>query len=115
MKKKYFSKTEEPEILEAEASVAVVEEAPAAQAEAPKPNIVARAVYGAFYGASYGVVFGSLLVAKLVIPKNSLIDNAIHDGATAAREAVKAERAKAAESVAEEAAPAFEEAAIAAA
>ena len=59
------------------------------------------------------MVFGSLLVAKVVIPKNSLIESAIHDGAEAARKAVEAERAAAAE-VVEEAAS-FEEAVPAAA
>ena len=54
-----------------------------------KPNLALKAVYGALYGASYGVVFTSLLVQKLFIPKNSLVDKALHDGAVAARKAIE--------------------------
>jgi len=111
MRKNFNKKPEAHETpeVEAEASVAVVDEAVETAQEEPKANIVSRAVYQAFYGASYGVVFSSLLVAKLVIPKNSLIDNAIHDGASAARKAVKVELAAAAEAAEESAV--FEEAA----
>jgi hypothetical protein len=110
MAKKYFNQSKQAEILEAEVvSVEVAEPASEAAAGEPKAKIVSRAVYSAFYGASYGVVFGSLLVAKLIIPKNSLIETAIQDGATAARVAVNEEKTTA--EVAEESAASFDEAA----
>jgi hypothetical protein len=111
MRKRHFSKSDESEVLEVEGevSVTVVEEAAGKPAEEEaKPGVVSRAVYKAFYGVSYGVVFSSLLVGKLIIPKNSLVESAIHDGAVAARKAVEAEQAAAAE-VVEESAVAFEE------
>jgi len=54
-----------------------------------KASFVSKAAYGTFYAISYGVVFSSLLAAKLLIPKNSVIDNALHDGAAAAKAALE--------------------------
>ncbi len=85
MRKKSLSKAPSPSEETIETS-AVVEEAATVEESKVKVGAVSRAVYKAFYAASYGVVFGSLLVGKL-IPKNGVIETALHDGATAAHEA----------------------------
>lgn len=87
MRKKYFSKKSPLPEEAIETGQEGSEEAPALLEETtPKAGPLSRAVYNTFFGISYGVVFGSLLVGKL-IPKSSMIDTALHDGAVAAREA----------------------------
>lgn len=113
MRKKYSNKTEEDfapaegqgeesvadatveepgvEVLEA-STVETMAEAPVEPTEAPaakKTPLLKRAVYKTFYAASFGTVFSALLVKKLLIPKNSLVDAALHDGAAAACEAIE--------------------------
>ena len=58
-------------------------------AEEGKGNIVSRTVYTTVYAVSFGVVFSSLLVAKLLVPKNSIIEKGLHDGTVAARKALE--------------------------
>ena len=63
----------------------------AAPAEAPKADkpLFKKAVYKTVYAVSFGTVFGSLLIKKLLIPKDSIIEAALHDGAVAARKALE--------------------------
>lgn len=87
MRKKLFKKTEEAAPLDepVEASVGLDEETPAELEAAPKAGLVSRAAYNVFYAVSYGAVFSSLLVSKLLIPKDGVVQAALHDGAVAAR------------------------------
>lgn len=87
MAKKLFKKTEEAAPIEepVEASVEQDEETTAEPDEAPKAGLVSRTAYKVLYVVSYGAVFSSLLVAKLLIPKDSVVEKALHDGAVAAR------------------------------
>lgn len=91
MARKYFKKTEESHTLDAadEASVETAEEASTEISEtpAPKPPLVKRAAYKTLYAVSYGAVFSSLLLRKLLVPKNSFVESALHDGAVAAQHA----------------------------
>ncbi len=48
---------------------------------------VKRGTYKTFYAVSYGVVFSSLLIKKLLIPKDSVVEKGLHDGAIAAEHA----------------------------
>jgi hypothetical protein len=88
MARKYFKKTEESPANEAQAeATAEPVEAVAAEAEeapAPKKSLIKRATYKTVYAVSFGAVFSSLLLRKLLIPKDSVVDSALHDGATAA-------------------------------
>jgi hypothetical protein len=54
-----------------------------------KSSFVSKVAYRTFYTISYGVVFSSLLAAKLLIPKQSVIESALHDGAVAAKAALE--------------------------
>ena len=93
MAKKILHKTEDSATIDesAEASVESLEETPAESTEAPtaKTPLVKRAVYKTVYAVAFGTVFSSLLIKKLLIPKDSVIDAALHDGAVAAREALE--------------------------
>jgi hypothetical protein len=57
--------------------------------EEAKPNIVSQTVYKTVYAVSFGVVFSSLLVSRLLIPKNSIIAKGLHDGSVAAQKAIE--------------------------
>ncbi len=91
MTRKYFKKTQEspPADTQSEASTVSAEEAPAETGGTPAPSSswIRRGTYKTFYAVSYGVVFGSLLMKKLLIPKDSVIEIALHDGAVAAEQA----------------------------
>ena len=69
----------------------VVETVGVAESVAPeaKAGFVSKVAYKTFYTISYGVVFSSLLAAKLLIPKQSVIESALHDGAVAAKAALE--------------------------
>lgn len=68
---------------------------------APSKPVLKRAVYSSVYAVSFGTVFTSLLVKKLIIPKGGVIDNALHDGAAAAIEAVEEKQKVIAEAIEE--------------
>lgn len=89
MSRKHSTPTEEiPAVIEGVASVETEVGPLDTLAEEPaQPGLVARGVYRATYAVSFGVVFGSLLIAK-AIPKNSVVDKAIHDGAVAAQKSL---------------------------
>ncbi len=92
MARKYFKKTEESPAVDAtgEASVETVEEASTEISETPAPKkapLAKRAAYKTLYAVSYGAVFSSLLLRKLLVPKNSFVESALHDGAVAAQHA----------------------------
>jgi hypothetical protein len=90
MRKKFSSKTEETADLDeqGEASIESAEEAAANKDEEAKGNIVSQAVYTTFYAVSFGVVFSSLLLSKLLVPKNGVVAKGLHDGSIAARKAL---------------------------
>ncbi len=91
MARKYFRKTEESPALDAqgEASFETVEEASAETggASAAKSPLIKRVAYKTLYAVSFGTVFTSLLLRKLLVPKNSVVETALHDGAVAAQHA----------------------------
>lgn len=105
MRKKYLNKTEDSTSIDeqGEASVETLEETPAESTEAPTAStpIYKRAVYKTVYAVSFGTVFSSLLIKKLLIPKNGVIEAALHDGAIAAREALEEHERIVAETVQE--------------
>jgi hypothetical protein len=73
MKKRQAEITEEPIMNEQDEAIIEIEElAEGFTDEAEKVNIVSKTVYKTFYAVSFGVVFSSLLVAKLLVPKNSM-------------------------------------------
>lgn len=89
MKKHQAEITEEPIMNEQDEAIIEIEElAEEFTDEAEKVNIVSKTVYKTFYAVSFGVVFSSLLVAKLLVPKNSMAAKGLHDGTTAAKKAV---------------------------
>jgi len=84
------SKTNSSEFLEPQAeeeSTVTVETGEVIEDSQCKP--VSRLVYRAVYTISYGVVFGALISAKLLVPKGSVIENGLHDGAQAAINSVR--------------------------
>ena len=84
------SKTNSQESLEpqaAEESTVTVETAEVIEESQCKP--ASRLVYRAVYTISYGVVFGALIAAKLLVPKGSVIENGLRDGAQAAVDRVR--------------------------
>jgi hypothetical protein len=91
MARKYFKKSAQNPAVEepAETGVEIVETeaSPGADETPKKPHIAKRAAYGALYAVSYGAVFSSLLLRKLLVPKNSFVETALHDGAVAAQHA----------------------------
>lgn len=92
MARKYFRKSEESpasdETIEISTEVVVEEETVQEADDAPaKPNVVKRVAYKALYAVSFGAVFSSLLLRKILVPKDSVIESALHDGAVAARHA----------------------------
>jgi len=93
MKKKIYNYCQEKFSLDNQddPSIVAAQEAVETKSEVPevKTNIVSKVAYRTFYAISYGVVFSSLLTAKLLIPKHSVIDNALHDGAAAAKAALE--------------------------
>lgn len=52
-------------------------------------NLVSRTVYKTVYAVTFGVVFSSLLVSRLIVPKDSMVAKALHDGTIAAQKAVE--------------------------
>ena len=52
-------------------------------------NIISQAVYTSVYAVSFGVVFSSLLVSRLLVPKDSTVAKALHDGSVAAKKAIE--------------------------
>ena len=52
-------------------------------------NLVSRTVYKTVYAVTFGVVFSSLLVSRLIVPKDSMVAKALHDGTVAAKKAVE--------------------------
>ncbi|MDO9424424.1 MAG: hypothetical protein Q7T40_09580 [Methylobacter sp.] len=52
-----------------------------------------NALYGACYGISYGAVFTSLVIVK-ILPTNSLVTKAFHDGSKVARKDFKTRQEK---------------------
>jgi len=102
MTKKPSKKTEESATIDAltESSGESLEVTTAEAAPAKKP-LLKRAVYKTVYAVSFGTVFSSLLVKKLLIPKDGVIDAALHDGAVAAREALEEQARVVAETVQE--------------
>ncbi|MDD5033147.1 MAG: hypothetical protein PHE55_00180 [Methylococcaceae bacterium] len=88
---KFSHETNESVTPDVEADTSAQPADEACEAVPVATHIVARAVYKTCYVISYGVVFGSLLIAKLIIPKNSVVDNGLRDGAVAAREAIDKE------------------------
>ena len=91
MRKKYPGKTEENTALDelGEAAIESAEDNAAIKDEEEKANIVSQTVYKTFYAVSFGVVFSSLLVSKLLVPKNGMVAKGLHDGSIAARKAVE--------------------------
>lgn len=91
MKKKPSYQQDESIVLDGQAEVALEspEAIDPAKDEGEKPNVVAQAVYKTVYAVSFGVVFGSLLVSRLLIPKDSLVAKGLHDGSVAAQKAVE--------------------------
>ena len=91
MKKKPSYQKDESIVLDGqeEAALQSSEVIDHAEDEGEKPNVVAQAVYKTVYAVSFGVVFSSLLFARLVIPKNSLVAKGLHDGSVAAQKAVE--------------------------
>ncbi|MFM8330600.1 MAG: hypothetical protein ACKN9T_02830 [Candidatus Methylumidiphilus sp.] len=91
MARKFFKKSEESVVVEeaAETGAEIVEvaEAEAAGEPAPKKPLLKRAAYKTLYAVSFGTVFTSLLLRKLLVPKDSVIESALHDGAVAAHQA----------------------------
>lgn len=89
MARKYFRKTEEPPVIDepAEACIETAEETAVNSEEKPTPKtpLIKRAAYKTLYAVSFGAVFSSLMLRKLLVPKNSLIESALHDGAVAAK------------------------------
>jgi hypothetical protein len=90
-KKKASSITDETIALneQDEAAIESAEDTVEITDEEEKANIVSRTVYNTFYAVSFGVVFSSLLVSRLLIPKNSIIAKGLHDGSVAAQKAIE--------------------------
>jgi hypothetical protein len=91
MRKKYSSKAEETAALDeqGEARIESAEDHSANKDEEAKANIISQAVYTTFYAVSFGVVFSSLLLSKLLVPKNGIVAKGLHDGSIAARKALQ--------------------------
>jgi len=93
MKKRLFNKS--PELAPLDGSVddvldidvEIAEEA--GKSQEARSGLVSKAAYKTLYAISFGVVFTSLLAAKLLVPKHSVIESALHDGAAAARAALE--------------------------
>jgi hypothetical protein len=91
MKKKSSINADETIVLDGQGDAAIVsvEDSVGVTVEEEKVSIVSQAVYKTVYAVSFGVVFSSLLVSKLLVPKNSIIAKALHDGTVAAQKAVE--------------------------
>ena len=91
MKKKSSINADETIVLDGQGDAAIVsvEDSDGVTVEEEKVSIVSRAVYKTVYAVSFGVVFSSLLVSKLIVPQNSIIAKALHDGTVAAQKAVE--------------------------
>jgi len=91
MKKKSSINADETIVLDGQGDAAIVsvEDSDGVTVEEEKVSIVSQAVYKTVYAVSFGVVFSSLLVSKLLVPKNSIIAKALHDGTVAAQKAVE--------------------------
>lgn len=84
--------------VEASLAADINDDAPApAATQAP---LYRRAAYRAVYAVSFGAVFSSLLLKRILVPKDTVIEAALHDGAVAARQAF-AEKARVVEEVAQ--------------
>jgi len=101
MSKKFLNKAGYSAPRDEQGEVSIETVAEPAEAPAPKTPLVKRAVYKTVYAVSFGTVFGSLLIKKLFVPKNGVVEAALHDGAVAAREAIEEHERVVAETIQE--------------